>query len=242
MSRKKKITNIMWGSIVAILIFLIFFEVLKPKREQVEPPKVPKQIIEKECAEFVEYRSLTSISESVLAEKEVKDRLSKTEKEPKKSSGTEVIEIEKQLDAAEVKETTEKPIAEEMTEEPIITDKSTKNLYSDFLVSDIEYMQRCIETEVYQAPLKNKINVANVIFNRIDSPRFSGSATDIITAPNQFAYFRTEISDTTIEALEIAYNNPDTTYGAIAFKSGTKPAIWLGLERKFIDEVGHGFY
>ena len=115
-------------------------------------------------------------------------------------------------------------------------------IYETFSSDQITYMQRCIETEVYQAPFDNKCNVASVILNRVTSDRWSSNPTIVITSKNQFAYFRTNITESTILALEYAYQIGDTTNGCVAFRSGNKPNSWIGLNLQFVDEVGHGFY
>lgn len=92
-------------------------------------------------------------------------------------------------------------------------------LYDDYTAEEIEIMCKCIETEVYQCPFDAKVNVANVIFNRIESEKFPNDPYSVITAKNQFAYHRSNISEDTLLALEYAYLIEDTTNNAIAFKS-----------------------
>lgn len=115
-------------------------------------------------------------------------------------------------------------------------------IYDVFSTTQISYMERCIETEVYQAPFDSKCNVASVILNRVYGSSWSNDSIVIITSKNQFAYFRKDITESTILALEYAYQIGDTTNGCVAFRSGNKPNSWIGLNLQFIDEVGHGFY
>jgi len=136
----------------------------------------------------------------------------------------------------ETEETTEKP-----TEEPA-TENSTPKLYEVFTLEEIYLIQRCVETECYTADVKSKTNVACVIFNRFKDRRFGSSITEIITKPNQFSYFRTEISNTTIQAVEEAWEQ-DITQGALYFHSSNyngnfdRFATFL-----FKDDIGHHFY
>lgn len=123
------------------------------------------------------------------------------------------------------------------------------NLYMDFTQEEIYMIQRCVETETYGANVISKMNVASVIFNRLKHPdkKYGNDVIAIITAPTQFAYWRTEITDTTIEAVENAYKYGDTTNGCIGFRSDIYPQYWEvskyhTWELQFIDEVGHGFY
>lgn len=99
-------------------------------------------------------------------------------------------------------------------------------IYKEYTKDEIDIMCRCIETETYQCPFEAKVNVANVIFNRIKSDIFPDDAVSVITAVNQFAYHRTSISEDTILALEYAYLNEDTTNGAIAFRSDSQQSHW----------------
>lgn len=117
-----------------------------------------------------------------------------------------------------------------------------ESVYDKFSHEEIYLMQRCIETEAYTAPFDCKVNVANVILNRLDDGRFGESITEIITNPNQFAYGRTEITESTILALECAAMMGDTTDGALYFHSGEWIPEFNNRAYKFTDSVGHKFY
>lgn len=99
-------------------------------------------------------------------------------------------------------------------------------IYKEYTKDEIDIMCRCIETETYQCPFEAKVNVANVIFNRINNEIFPNDAVSVITAANQFAYHRSNISEDTLLALEYAYLNEDTTNGAIAFRSDSQQSHW----------------
>ena len=118
------------------------------------------------------------------------------------------------------------------------------DLYSDFTKEEIYMIQRVVETETYTADINSKMNVASVVFNRLNHPnnKYGDDIVAIITAPNQFAYWRTEISDTTIEAIERVYKYGDTTNGCMAYRSDEYPQNWYSWELQFVDDVGHGFY
>ena len=121
----------------------------------------------------------------------------------------------------------------------IITNESMYNYYSE---NEIFYMCKCIETETYQCDLESKINVANVIINRIKDNRFPNDAISVITDNNQFAYERSNISESTKIALEYAILFEDTTGGSIGFRSDCSPSSWNGWSYVFTDDVGHSFY
>ena len=58
---------------------------------------------------------------------------------------------------------------------------------------------------------------------------------------NQFAYYRKEISDSTVLALEYAFMIEDTTNGSIGFRSDKLVDGWNGWEYVFTDGK-HYFY
>lgn len=108
---------------------------------------------------------------------------------------------------------------------------------------DLNYLARCVETECYQCQFNCKVNVANVIINRVNSDRFKQSTIkDVITSPNQFAYHRTNISEDTMLAIEYTLLFGDTTEGALFFHSNNKTQTFNGSDYIFTDECGHHFY
>lgn len=135
----------------------------------------------------------------------------------------------------------------EKNKQETVEDTSTiiyPDLYTDFTEEEIYLIQRVVETETYTADIESKMNIVSVVFNRFNHPnkKYGKDIIDIITSPNQFAYWRTEISETTIQAVENVYKYGDTTGGCIAYRSDKHPQYWYGWELQFIDSVGHGFY
>lgn len=130
---------------------------------------------------------------------------------------------------------------EKPTEEPV-TENVEPTIYEVFTADEIYLIQRCVETECYTADVKSKTNVACVIFNRFKSGRFGSSITEIITRPNQFSYFRTKISSTTVKAIEQAWKQ-DTTQGALYFHSSNYNGSFDRFATfLFKDDIGHHFY
>lgn len=115
------------------------------------------------------------------------------------------------------------------------------SLYDEYSEEQINIMCRCIETEVYQCSFDAKVNIANVIFNRIKDNKFPSDPYSVITAKNQFAYHRTKISEDTLLALEYAYIHGDTTNQAIAFRSDCGNETWGGWKLCHYDGY-HWFY
>lgn len=101
-------------------------------------------------------------------------------------------------------------------------------IYDEYSPNEITLMWRAIETEVYDLPFEQKVNIASVILNRLNSDKWSDNAIEVITSPNQFAYHRTNISNDTKLALEYAYMIEDTTDGCIGFRSDKKVENWNG--------------
>ena len=131
-------------------------------------------------------------------------------------------------------------------EEIVIEDNTSDNLSTyiyNFSDDEIYLIQRTVETECHGGDFLSKTHVASVIINRLyDSElRFGCSITSIITSPNQFAYFRTEIDQTTIEAVDYVLTCGDTANGCLWFHSYNDLGSFYG-EYIFSDDIGHHFY
>ena len=125
-----------------------------------------------------------------------------------------------------------------------------ETIYDYFDTSELDLLFHIIETEVRgENNFDEKVNVANVIFNRIKHEDFPTNLIDILTEYPQFssytsgAYKSVEITETTILACEYAFQFPDTTNGALWFDS-TRGNSWADRNREYIftDSVGHSFY
>lgn len=114
--------------------------------------------------------------------------------------------------------------------------------YKDVTDDDIYWIQRVVETETYGADVMSKSHVASVVLNRIGAGSWGDSAQEVVTSPNQFVYFRTTISQSTIDAVNYVLENGDTAQGALYFHSGGYTATFCGRSCIFGDDVGHYFY
>jgi len=119
------------------------------------------------------------------------------------------------------------------------------SVYDEYTDEEIELFQRAVETETHDGDFDSKVNVANVILNRVANTEFSdinGSLSKVITRKNQFAYHRTEIDYSTVLAIEYAFLFEDTTDGALWFDTGLNS--WAKRNRTFVfkDDIGHVFY
>lgn len=125
-----------------------------------------------------------------------------------------------------------------------------ETIYDYFDEFELDLLFRIVETEVRgENNFDEKVNVANVIFNRIKHEDFPTNLIDILTEYPQFssytsgAYKNVEITETTILACEYAFQFQDTTNGALWFDS-TRGNSWADRNREYIftDSVGHSFY
>lgn len=117
-----------------------------------------------------------------------------------------------------------------------------ETIYDCYSEEEILLIQKVVETETFQCDFMSKVNVANVIFNRVISEEFDNSITEVVTKPNQFAYGRNNISESTILAVEYAFLNEDTTNGSLFFHSNSKTETFNKAEYVFTDDCGHHFY
>lgn len=139
--------------------------------------------------------------------------------------------------------------AEDEDTDEVIIDSITKNgetvipeYYKDVTDDDIYWIQRVVETETYGADMISKSHVASVVLNRIGAKSWGETAKDVVTSPNQFVYFRTTISQSTIDAVDYVLENGDTAQGALYFHSGGYTSTFCGRSCIFGDDVGHYFY
>lgn len=117
-----------------------------------------------------------------------------------------------------------------------------ESVFDAYTENEIELIFRTVETECYDADFMSKCNVASVIFNRFESGEFGDTVEEVITSPNQFAYRRKNITESTILSVMYVYEIGDTTDGCVAFRSDKCPMKWRSWEYVFTDEAGHNFY
>lgn len=109
--------------------------------------------------------------------------------------------------------------------------------------NEIALIYSCVETEVHGGDFASKVNVANVIFNRLDSGKWGDTVHSVIQAPNQFSYNKSVAQDSTKLAAQYAYLFADTTQGALYFNRGNASTPEnQGYEYIFTDDAGHSFF
>lgn len=123
-----------------------------------------------------------------------------------------------------------------------------QTIYDVFSVSEIETFSRIVESEVTGGDFISKVNVANVILNRVKSEQFPNTINEVVFQECQFSpvidgrFYSVEVSESTILAIEYAYMFEDTTNGALYFESGNNFVHMAYAEYLFTDNVGHHFY
>ncbi len=117
-----------------------------------------------------------------------------------------------------------------------------ETIFDYFTEDEIRLICKVVETECYDADFESKVNVANVVLNRLNHEKFGDTIGEVITTENQFAYGRDNITDSTINAVMYAFEIEDTTKGALYFHSNKKTDKFNGANYLFTDNVGHHFY
>lgn len=121
--------------------------------------------------------------------------------------------------------------------------KPPEALYDYFTDEELDLLFHVVQVEVGdEFTFEQKVNVANVIFNRLEHERFPNKLFEILTE-EQFQpiadgrYMEVKVSEDTILACEYAYMFPDTTNGSLFFDSNNT------LKYEFVMNDGtHNFY
>lgn len=123
-----------------------------------------------------------------------------------------------------------------------------ETIYDCYSDEEVEILHRIVEAECEGLDFERKVNVANVIFNRINSEQYQNTVEEVVfqTNPVQFSptvdgrYYSVKPQSDTLLAIEYAYMFPDTTDGALNFE-----AVWsdtLSYLTPTINDGKHKFY
>lgn len=111
----------------------------------------------------------------------------------------------------------------------------------DFLTEEeINRVLYTVQTEIGSGSFDAKVNVADVIWNRIEDSRWPNEVLKVII-PGQFAYNNTNVTESTRLAVEYSFMFPDQTNGALAFHSMEKTDRFGRYTYLFSDSFHH-FY
>lgn len=127
-------------------------------------------------------------------------------------------------------------------------------IFDDFSKEDRFILYRIVEAEAGDGNIQAKKNVAHVIFNRLNSKKFPNNIHDIVFAKHQFSpisdgrYWKVKIAESTKQAVIQAYEEGDTTGGALYFANmkyvyNSKTKAWFNsMNCLFTDSINHSFY
>ena len=117
-----------------------------------------------------------------------------------------------------------------------------ETIYDYFSKQELDLLFRVVQAEIGDYSFEQKVNVANVILNRVDHEQFGESLSEVLI-PSQFSTIsngrinKVKVSEDTILACEYAFLFADTTNGALFFDSdGT-----LNYPKIYNDSA-HNFY
>lgn len=117
------------------------------------------------------------------------------------------------------------------------------SIFDIFTEDEVRLICKTIETECHGQNFESKVMVANVIYNRLESSDYSSNVEEVITSPNQFAYWREEIPEDTLYAALYGFEMGDLTDGCLAFHSNKKTERFAGRDYVLTDsKSGHHFY
>ncbi len=88
--------------------------------------------------------------------------------------------------------------------------------------SEIDLLAKVVYAESGNQPFEGQVAVAATVINRVYSPKFPNTLTQVLYAPNQFTVVRTNAinrtpSDTAYEAVEAAMRGQDPSNGGLYF-------------------------
>lgn len=119
---------------------------------------------------------------------------------------------------------------------------SPETIYDCFTDAELDLLFRVVQAEIGDYSFEQRVNVANVIYNRIFHEKFGDTMNEVLIS-SQFATIengrtkRIGTDEITILACEYAFEFPDTTNGALFFDSNGY------LNYEFICNDGaHNFY
>lgn len=164
----------------------------------------------------------------------------------------------------EAEEVTEEAPENVLVQETSITRnfKSSGNVTEEAEITSVDIrdytaLLRIVEAEATGEDLKGKILIANVVLNRVNSPRFPDTIYDVVhqklNGKAQFSpiddgrYYKVPITESTEEAVEAALKGVDHSQGALFFVAKSlasdRAASWFDRNLEFLFRHGvHYFY
>lgn len=126
----------------------------------------------------------------------------------------------------------------------------------DVSTEEYEILTRMVEAEAGGEPYETRLLVANIILNRVDSPRFPNTIEEVVFANNgknyQFSplsngsYYRVKIQEKTRKAVEEALKGNDNSAGALYFMvrkwSTARNIAWFDKSLTKLGQMGEVEY
>ena len=115
-------------------------------------------------------------------------------------------------------------------------------------MSELELFRMIVQAEAGSEDLKGKILVANVILNRVKSPKFPNTIRGVVMAPGQFQpvtsgrIYSVKVSEQTKLAVDMALKGEDYSNGALYFmaRSASSAGNVTWFDRALTRVVKHG--
>lgn len=119
---------------------------------------------------------------------------------------------------------------------------------------ELNWVYRMVEAEATGGTEQSKINVTNVIVNRVLDNNFPDTIEGVLFQRNAFSplidkrFYKVEVVMDTVLAVDKALANPDTTDGALFFMcrvaSESHNVTWFDSNLTFLfkDDIGHEFF
>lgn len=129
----------------------------------------------------------------------------------------------------------------------------TEDKFISLDTNDYDVLLKIVEAEAGCEDLAGKMLVANVIMNRVNSPAFPNSVTEVVYQTHkgraQFSptengtIDRVSVSQETVDAVDRVMNGKDDSMGALYFRSIHSKGTWhdRALQR-IIEHGNHIFY
>lgn len=232
---KAKILGVSIISII-VLIILVCYCIFSTKETGKEEKTTEEITTEKITTEEITTKEITTVT----TEKVVTTEAVTTEEVTENSDISTDEEVYDEQNAFTFDEVSQPETIEQIASD---TDAEETPTETETVVSaDIPWIvYEVVECEAHGGDKESKIHIAHVIRNRVWSDSFADDYYTVCTSPNQFCW-RSDVEQSTIDAVNEAMNMDDTTYGALFFHSMEWMDSWCGRDFKFTDNIGHHFY
>ena len=129
-----------------------------------------------------------------------------------------------------------------------------KKIFKEMSKDDRFTLYRIVEAEATNGDKQSKKNVTHVILNRVKSNKFPNTISGVVFQKHQFSpisdgrFYSVEIKESTKQAVIEAYEEGDTTGGALYFANmscvaNANTRRWFNsMTCLFKDSIGHSFY